>query len=129
MLAAPEWDVVTLRAASNQRETRHDPQTGLTTLEIIDDFGAVEDGDHGLITDTIAREWWQIHPDDPLSARGKTHWSTVLKRKNWCLRTESFCHMHSDQTNFYLSARVEAYESDKLVFSKDYKEVIARDCL
>ncbi len=126
---APEWDAVTLRTASNHRETRHDPETGLTTLEIRDDFGAVEDGDHGLVTDTIAREWWQIHPEDPLSARGKTHWSTVLRRENWCLRTESFCNMHSDRENFYLSARVEAYESDKLVFSKDYKEVIARDCL
>ncbi len=125
--AAPEWEVTILRPDSNHRETRHDLQTGLTTLEIVDDFGAVEDDDHGLITDTIAREWWQIDPDDPLSARGKTHWSTVLRRDGWHLRTESFSEMYADADYFYLSARVEAYEDDDLVFAKDYSDQIPRN--
>lgn len=124
--AAPEWEVTTLRADSNHRKTVHDPETGLTTLEIVDDFGAVEDGDHGLSTDTIAREWWQIDQNNPLSACGKTHWSTVLQRGGWHLRTESFSEMYADSENFHLTARVEAYEDDQLVFSKNYKEVIPR---
>ena len=46
-------------------------KTGITTLEIIDDFGAVEDQQHGMVSGSVAREWWSIHPDDPLSAREK----------------------------------------------------------
>lgn len=127
--SAPEWQANVIRKGSNLRETSTDPQSGATTLHIVDDFGAFEDADHGLITDSIAREWWSIHPDDPLSAMGRTHWSDILQRGDWRLRTETYSEMHSDAKNFYLNARIEAYEDDRLVFEKDFAKTIPRDLL
>ncbi|MGH1578113.1 CocE/NonD family hydrolase [Planktotalea sp.] len=123
------WKVETLREGSNSRKTITDWTTGTVTLEIIDDFGKVKDSDHGLINGSIAREWWSIHPDDPLSARGKTHWSDELERDGITLRTEAMSEMHSDKTHFHLSARIEAYENNVLIFEKDVKRSIARDNL
>ena len=125
--AAKPWETRILRQGSNLRETTTDAKTGITTLHIVDDFGDVEDLDHGLTTGTIAREWWDIHPDDPLSARGRTHWSDTLQRGDWQLRTETTSEMWSDAKEFHLKASIEAYEGEKLVFEKNMKHSIARD--
>lgn len=127
--AAPAWEAKVLRQGTNQRETTTDPKTGVTTLHIIDDFGDVEDLEHGLITGTIAKEWWDIHPDDPLSARGRTHWSDILQRGDWKLRTETHTEMWSDTTSFYLKAHIKAYENETLVFEDDMQHSIPRNLL
>lgn len=126
--AAP-WQTKTLREGSKKREVSTDDKTGLTTLHIVDDFGDVEDLDHGLITGSIAREWWDIHPDDPFSARGRTHWSDLLQRGNGRLRTETTTEMWSDATTFHLKAHIEAYEDEVLVYKDDMQHSILRDLL
>jgi hypothetical protein len=35
--------------------------------------------------------------------------------------------MHSDRENFYLTARIEAFEGDRSIFERDFAETIARD--
>ena len=102
-------------------------KTGVITLEIIDDFGSVRDSDHGLVNGSAAREWYSIHPDDPLSATARTHWSTENSRGSWSVRTETYASMTSDATDFHLTARLEAYEGDRLIFEKDMSESIPRD--
>ena len=120
------WDTATLREASNSRRVIQDKNTGSLTLEIFDDFGKYRDSDHNLISGSKAREWWTIHPDDPLSAHGKTHWTTETAREDWSTRTETFAEMRSDKNNYYLEARIEAYESEQLIFEKDLSDSIAR---
>lgn len=124
---AEPWQTRTIREASNIRETTFDQHSGVTTLRIVDDFGEVEDLEHGLINGSIAREWWDIHPDDPLSARGRTHWSDHNARGDWSVRTETFSEMWSDAKDFHITARVEAYEGDKLIFEKDFSKSIRRN--
>ena len=63
-----------------------------------------------------------------LSARAETHWSTENSRGDWSVRTETYATMTSDATDFHLSARLEAYEGDMLVFEKELSERIPRDC-
>lgn len=121
------WKVQTLRPSNNTRRIDRDLKTGIVTTEIIDDFGSVRDEDHGLISGSIAREWWSIHPDDPLSARAKIHWTQENARDAWSVRTETFSEMWSDVENFYLTARLEAYEGESLVFSKDVERTIPRE--
>ena len=75
---------------------------------------------------SVGREWWIIHPDDPLSAHGKTHWTTETAREGWSIRTETFAEMTSDKENYFLTAKLEAYENDQLVFGKDVSETISR---
>ncbi|WP_293441690.1 CocE/NonD family hydrolase [Planktotalea sp.] len=123
------WQVETIREGSNSRKTVTDWATGVVTLEILDDFGKVKDSDHGLINGSIAREWWSIHPDDPLSAKGRTHWSDELEREGITLRTEATSEMTSDATHFHLTARLEAFENGDLIFEKDVQRSILRDNL
>ena len=127
--AAEPWATHTLRQASNSRETILNQQSGVTSLVIVDDFGEIEDLDHGLISGSVAREWWEIHPDDPLSARGHTHWSDENRRGDWHVRTETYSQMWADADTFHLTARIEAYEGDTLVFERDFKRKITRQLL
>ncbi|MCV3273012.1 CocE/NonD family hydrolase [Roseobacter sinensis] len=125
--AAPPQRTESLRPAQNSRTRTTDMATGMVSLHIEDDFGKSRDLDHGLITGSIAREHWQVHPDDPLSARGRCHWTDELERDGIRLRTEAHCEMWSDATHFHLRARMEAYENDTLVFERDHSDQIARD--
>ena len=121
------WNIETLREGSNSRKQETDLNTGLVHLRIVDDFGKVHDLDHGLINGSIARENWSIHPDDPLSARGACHWSDEIERDDIRLRTETRCEMWSDAGNFHLSARLEAFENDVLIYERDVSDQIKRN--
>ncbi len=116
----------TLRDEDHIRRTDTDADTGRQTLTIIDDFGKTQDLSHGLITGTIAREIWSIHPDDPNSATGECHWTSELERDDIALRTEARCSMRSDTTHFHLNAQLEAYENDVLFFEKSADYSIPR---
>ena len=127
--AAPPWDTETLREGSNSRRREIDLTTGQVSLVIEDDFGKRKDNAHGLITGSIAREKWDIHPDDPLSARGSCHWTQEMERDDLRLRTETYCNMWSDKSHFFLSARLEAYENDALIYARDISDQVDRDNL
>ena len=123
------WDTEEIRPEAHVRRREVDMQTGVVSLVIEDDFGKVRDSDHGLVNGSMARERWDIHPDDPLSARGTCHWTDELERDDIRLRTETHSAMWSDRENFYLTARVEAYENDTLVFERDLEDTVPRDHL
>ncbi|WP_300032250.1 CocE/NonD family hydrolase [uncultured Roseobacter sp.] len=127
--AADPWETETLREATSSRRREVDMVTGTVHLHIEDDFGMVRDADHGLIAGSVARETWSIHPDDPLSARGRCHWTEEMQRGDIRLRTETTCEMWSDADSFFLTARVEAWENDKQVYERDHSDQIARVCL
>lgn len=124
--ASAPWKCREIRPAENSRISETDAGTGLVTLKITDDFGEYEDLDHGMICGSIAREWWAIHPDDPLSARGRTHWTETLRRGDWSVRTETHAEMWSDSQNFYLTARLEAFEGDKKIYERRVTETLGR---
>lgn len=111
--SAEPQKIETLRESNHIRRQEVDRATGKTCLIIEDDFGEIRDLNHNLINSSIAREKWSIHPEDPLSARGETHWTQELSRDDWHVRTETYSYMHSDAESFYLSARIEAFEGDE----------------
>jgi hypothetical protein len=125
--AATPWRTETLRPANSERNVIVDQKTGMTTLAILDDFGEVRDLDHGLVNGSVVRETWSIHPDDPLSAKMETHWTQTLSRGDWSVRTETFSRMSSDAEAFHITARIESYEGEQLVFERDFIDVIPRD--
>jgi hypothetical protein len=124
---AEPWQPEEMRPAAHVRQTVLDQRSGVTGLRIVDDFGQVRDLATGLEIGSVAREWWDIHPDDPLSARGRTHWTDTLGRGNWQVRSETFSQMWADAGNFHLIARIEAYEGETLIFERDLKRSIPRD--
>ena len=125
--AADPWQTKTIREGTNSRRQETDLNTGIVHLHIEDDFGKVRDADHGLINGSIAREHWQIHPDDPLSAKGTCHWTDELERKDIKLRTEARCVMWSDSDHFYLNAKIEAFENDRRIYKRDVSDKIPRN--
>lgn len=125
--AAPAQETEVLRAGGNTRRIETDMASGVVTLVIEDDFGKRRDSHHGGVSGSIAREWWSIHPDDPLSARGRTHWTEEVERSDIKTRTETWAEMHADKTHFHLSARLEAWEGERLIFAKDLSESVERN--
>ena len=115
-----------MRAPEHRREVSE--ENGATVLTIHDDFGEYKDLTHGLITGEIGREVHTISPGDPLSARASTQWTQTLSRDDgWSVRTEAVQEMRASEDMFYLSARIEAYEGDELVFEKKFTEEVPRD--
>ncbi|TIS16827.1 MAG: peptidase S15, partial [Mesorhizobium sp.] len=123
---ATPWATETIRPTNSERHIHRNEKTGVVTLAVTDDFGEVRDLEHGLVHGSMVRETWAIQPDDPLSATGSTHWTQTLSRNEWSVRTETFAEMRSDAQDFILSARIEAYEGEKLVFERDFKQTIPR---
>jgi len=123
---AEPWAHRVLRPALYDKRIATDLNTGEMSLTLHDDHGLNEDAQHGLQSGGVAREIWRIHPDDPLCASGEIHWSQELSRGDWSVRTETFAKMWADADTFYLSARIEAYEGEDLIFEKDFDERIAR---
>ena len=115
-----------IRPESHVRRSEVDQRSGVVSLIIEDDFGEAENFDHGGIAGSVARERWDIHPDDPLSARGEVHWTEVIERDHRRLRTEARCKMWSDATHFHLTARIEAFESEREVYSRDFADTSMR---
>ena len=124
---ATPWQIETLRESSNSRTVERDDANYLVSLRIVDDFGEIRDMNHGLVIGEIARELWTIDSKSPLSAQGETHWTQTLSRNDWAIRTEAFTAMRSDEQNFHLTGRIEAYEGDKLIFQRDFDEIIPRN--
>ncbi|MBT8409851.1 MAG: CocE/NonD family hydrolase [Alphaproteobacteria bacterium] len=124
--AAPALQQREIRPPGHVRRTEIDQQTGLVSLIVEDDFGLAENLEHGLISGSVARERWDIHPGDPLSARGRCHWTEELAREGWCVRTETTSQMWSDATHFHLRARLEAYDGDALIYARDVEDTIPR---
>lgn len=126
--AAPQ-ETAELRPENHVRRQEVDMVTGVHSLIIEDDFGKSRDLDHGLISGAIAREHWQIHPDDPLSAHGWCHWTNELSRDDIHLRTEARCEMRADVHYFHISAEIEAWEGDKRIYHRKLDRTIPRDHL
>ncbi len=123
---AEPWPHRVIRPALYESHRHEDYTTGEITCTLVDDGGLNEDATHGLQSGFITRVTTRIHPDDPLSASTETHWTQELGRGNWQVRTETTSKKWSDADNFYLSARIEAYEGEVLVFEKDFSDRIAR---
>ncbi len=124
--AAPPVKLTEVRPASNRRDVLIDQKTGEQTLSIVDDFGASTIDEHGLTYGAIGRETYRIRPDDPLSASQECHWTEERSRGDWRVRTETRSALRASKTHWHVSGRLEAYEDDKLVFSRDWDRKIRR---
>ncbi|MBV9052735.1 MAG: hypothetical protein JO196_10065 [Hyphomicrobiales bacterium] len=68
-----------------------------------------------------------IQADDPLSARYRLAQTYEFGRENWRIRIETHSSMHSTATQFFISARLLAFENGALAATRDFNETIPRD--
>jgi hypothetical protein len=125
--AAPAWRNETLRPTLSSRRTFEDPQTGRVITEIINDFGEHKDLDHGLLSGSATTESWSIEPNDPLSAEAMITWSQTGGRADWQWSTEVTVCMQCTAESFRIQASVRASENQTEIFSRVYRDVIARE--
>lgn len=124
---AAAWNARELRPARSERRVEDGPGRGERTIVIENDFGEVEDPDHGLVSGSRTVERWTVHPDDPLSARAAIEWMMTMSRGDWTVRTECSASMSATETAFHTRARLEAWEGEAMIFARDFEDEIARD--
>jgi uncharacterized protein len=123
-MAAP-WKHRVLRKAMASRRTDVDA-TGRHVLTICDDTGDLEDLTHGLCFGEGREERWEIHPDDPLSARVRIIWEQRLWRGDWSVRTLSETEMTCSTTAFRMRARLTAWEGDTQIHVHEWDDQVPR---
>jgi uncharacterized protein len=126
---APHWNAIEERAVGNRRTVEEDVRSGMVSVLIEDDMGRYKDKDTGLVSDSLVRERWQIHPADPLCAKGEAWWEQINECDGWKTRTVASTAMWSDATTFTIVARVEAFEGGKKIFMREWREEIPRGFL
>jgi hypothetical protein len=110
------------KAPWNKREVT--VKDGVTTLEIVDDFGCYEI--EGIKLPPWHRpRWHSIAEGDPPAVM-KTHWTEIRERGKWKTRTETYGELRSSKTHWLVKGRIEAFEGTKKIFTKKFDEKIER---
>ena len=123
--AAP-WAHRVIRAGQARRRVERDLISGIQTLIVEDDQGDSENLEHGLVSGESLTERWEIHPDDPLSARAHHVWEQRLSRGAWSVRTRADAEMTATATHLRMSARLEAWEGDTKVYERQWHDEVER---
>jgi uncharacterized protein len=123
--AAP-WAHRVLRPGKTRRYIEDDLITGTRALIVEDDLGDAENLTHGLCTGESMSERWEIHPDDPLSARAVHVWEQRLSRGDWAVRTKAEAEMTATATHLRMQATLRAWEGDVLVFERVWDDTVPR---
>ena len=77
-------------------------------------------------------EIWSIAPDAPLSSTGKATYKVALKRHDEKLNlihttTVAESELRCTKDEWILTAKLTAYEGEKLIFERDFAKNIPRD--
>ena len=117
--AAP-WAHRVLRPGKTRRYIEDDLITGTRALIVEDDLGDAENLTHGLCTGETMSELWEVHPDDPLSARAVHTWEQRLSRGDWAVKTHAHAEMTATATHLHMKATLTAWEGDLVIFTADH---------
>lgn len=123
---AKPWNHKVLREGSTRRVIERDLRTGTVALVVEDDLGDAENLTHGLKTGETMSERWEIDPADPLSARATHIWEQRLSRGDWAVRTRAWAEMTGTATHLRMSAHLQAWEGEALVFERRWDDVVER---
>ena len=123
---APAEPVTMLREPSNKRQICEDVASGVTRIEIEDDFGCMKFDRHGLCLDQVVRENYSAHPQDPDQTCASTHWVHKTGRDDWQVMSETKIDVRCDRDNFYIEASMIASHGDETVCEKTWGETVAR---
>ena len=97
-----------------------------SVLEVLKNTGRVR-YPHELEVSTEAVERYMASHDDWYSAKGITEWTYGFQRGDWRVRSVTRTRVSSDAENFYLHARLDAFEDDTRIYSKNWNYTIKRD--
>lgn len=115
------------RPAETKRKVVRDLQTGMTRYKIYEDTGLYEHPDTGLSTRQVRDETWSVALDDPLSSGGEAEWACDMERPGWFVRTICRTRLACTETDWLLTASVQAFDGEEQIFEKQFEKRIPRD--
>ncbi|WP_372343514.1 CocE/NonD family hydrolase [Streptomyces sp. KL116D] len=98
-------------------------------LDIVKDRGTVRFDAIGLDVGCRAHERYTSTADDFTSPSGDSTWTMRFRRADWDVEVRTSTTLTCDATTFYVNATLDAYESDRRVFSRTWNEEVPRDAL
>lgn len=123
---AQPWQHRVVRSGKTRRFVEEDLIAGTYALVVQDDLGDAENLSHGLCSGETMSERWEIHPEDPLSAKAEHIWEQRLSRGAWAIRTRAEAEMTATATHLRHRAVLRAWEGDELVFEKMWDDSVPR---
>jgi len=124
---APSGPVTGLRPYDSEWVVRRDLARDVTRLEVIKDEGRVRYEDIGLELGSETREYYSYRRGDFDSVKGEVSTTTRLRRGRWMVRTENRTVLTSSESQFRIYAILDAFESNRRVFSATWDRTIDRD--
>ncbi len=123
---ASPWKHKVLHQGKTTRVVETDLISGKVALVVNDDLGDVENQTHGLQTGETMSERWEIDPKDPLSARAVHVWEQRLSRGAWQVRTKAHAEMTGTAESFTMTAVLQAWEGEALIFERHWNDSVKR---
>lgn len=101
----------------------------ISILEVIQDQGRYRIEDIGTEVTNRTWNWYSYRDDDFCSLKGETRTERGFRRGNWAVQTSTHTILTADTTTFYIWAQLDAWESEKRIFSHKWDIAIPRDYL
>jgi uncharacterized protein len=98
-----------------------------SALEVVKDLGVVRFDEIDLEVRRRADERYTCVADDFDSICGETTWVMGFRRGDWVVRTVTHTVLTSTATDFYVEARLDAYEGERRVVSRNWHCTVPRD--
>jgi uncharacterized protein len=125
--SGPPSKRTTLKAGSWENRIDRDVKTGTVTVSSVRDDGLARLESNGLEIGTRMEERMSIRDGDPLSAETEMARSYSIGRGGWRTRIDARAKVTATGTAFRVTAALQAYEGDALVFERTWDEEIPRD--
>jgi len=125
--ATPRTPITPGETPAQHRTVTYDTATRRTAVTIVEDAGVERFDDIGVTTSARIELCYAITEDEPLSAEATTRGDERYSREGLAIRVLTRQHLKSDRENFFLTASLEAFENDHLVFERTWNETIPRD--
>lgn len=124
---APPLEIERLTAPRHSWRVVRDLVEDKATLEVLNDQGSFRIPEIDLVVRRNTEEWYSFRDHDFQSISGISYTERELRREGWQVSAVTRTELTSDARNFYIHARLDAYEKDRRIFSDNWDETIPRD--
>ena len=125
--STPGADSTVLKEGRSSSTIEHDLSTRRREIGFHADYGIERIEPHKLETTEISSEVLSICDPEPNSAETVTKWHIGLRRGDWRIRVETVTRLGSDRERFRLEAKLEAFEGEERIFTREWLAEVPRD--
>ena len=119
---------LTTRATGNEsREAIHTIDDSTTRFVVTRDDGSVVIDDIGTEVSYTKKKSFTVGRDDPLASVAELECSAHYRRGAWDARLETETRLSCDETHFYLSGKVRAFDKGRKFAERSFEHSIKRD--